>query len=928
MPAPISQNVLKGPHVLFDLLRKRRWISFGAAGVLAVTLAGCGGGDGSSDTAAVTPPPDTGVITPPPSSGFTVQASVPAPSGTPLDAATMTPAEFAALAPRGAITSVSIQSPPVVTFQLTDAGNRGIKGLGFASKGSTAALPGLSNMAFAIAKLVPGANGAPSKWVSYVVTASPTTTAGEVPTRPTTDNIGTLVDNGDGSYKYTFYRDITKTKDKVAAAALTAPNVAADLGDLAWDPAKLHRLVIQVGGSARGTGTNTPNGAASGLTAVPMGAPANIVLDWYPATGKVVAANDADQRELVSIANCNECHSKLAFHGGNRVDTKFCVVCHTDQRKFGNTNVASAANKFPALTETATVDPVTGITTYRYSPETRIADGEVAGNFTTLVHKIHQGKDLVKENYNYANVAFNNKGYSMLGGGQRMCTKCHDNTKAAQADNWKAKPSRTACGACHDGINWATGTGTTLADKAEGLGKASGHWAKAQPDDSACAICHRPEMTIANHQTENVTKHNPTVAAGLKNISYEIKSVAVDATTNNTKVEFRVLVDGAPATFKAPAAGMANPLDGFTGGPTFLLAYATDASATDGIAAPADYTNAGVKQAQAMTVSLANLLDTGKAADGSLSAPGANGYYTATLLGTGTKKFPVGAKMRAVALQGYFTQVSPAAARHTISVVKEVTGDAVRRKVVDPEKCSNCHEWFEGHGGNRVYQTQVCVMCHVPGMASSGRQIPDATMNTWSFDAVTQKIVDFWKFDKTATNASLALPVTTNNFKDMIHGIHAGRDRVSPFRDARDSTSRGVITLLDFARMDFPGRLNQCETCHLAGTYSGVPPNTLPSTYETVDAAYDFAIASGSATVALARAALSTTTGNGTDRVTTPFTGACVSCHDSTASKAHIRLQGGQMQVNRNTSGLVSSESCVTCHGAGRSEDPAIAHIR
>lgn len=86
--------------------------------------------------------------------------------------------------------------------------------------------------------------------------------------------------------------------------------------------------------------------------------------------------------------------------------------------------------------------------------------------------------------------------------------------------------------------------------------------------------------------------------------------------------------------------------------------------------------------------------------------------------------------MRAVALQGYFTQVSPAAARHAISVVKEVTGDAVRRKIVDPEKCSNWHEWFEGRGGNRVYRTQVCVVCRVPGLAASGLQIPDTTMNT------------------------------------------------------------------------------------------------------------------------------------------------------------------------------------------------------
>ena len=38
--------------------------------------------------------------------------------------------------------------------------------------------------------------------------ASPTVT----PARPTSDNTGTLVDNGDGTYQYTFYRDITKTK--------------------------------------------------------------------------------------------------------------------------------------------------------------------------------------------------------------------------------------------------------------------------------------------------------------------------------------------------------------------------------------------------------------------------------------------------------------------------------------------------------------------------------------------------------------------------------------------------------------------------------------------------------------------------------------------------------------------------------------------
>jgi hypothetical protein len=104
-------------------------------------------------------------------------------------------------------------------------------------------------------------------------------------------------------------------------------------------------------------------------------------------------------------------------------------------------------------------------------------------------------------------------------------------------------------------------------------------------------------------------------------------------------------------------------------------------------------------------------------------SPDASGYYTATLLGTGAKKFPVGAKMRAVALQGYFTQVSPAAARHDFG--QEVTGDAVRRKVVDADKCSTATS------GSATAGTKTQVR-DVPrtGPATSGRSIPDSTMNT------------------------------------------------------------------------------------------------------------------------------------------------------------------------------------------------------
>ena len=890
-----------------------KWLSLIAAGMLAFAVAGCSDDDNGGSAA---PPPTTGG-----------GGGVTPPTGTsPVDVTKLTADQWAALTPVVKVGSVSISSPPVVSFSIADANNNPVIGIGYTNKTSTATVASLAHLRFSLAKLVPGASGSPSKWVNYLVTSVPTTTAAAAPTRPTTDQQGTLVDNKNGTYTYTFYRDVPKIKEQLAAMSVTSPNDKAALGDVTYEPNLQHRLTIQLSGNARGTGTNTPDGSNSGVTAVPIENPVNAIFDFVPATGKVLAANELT-REVVAIENCNECHQKLTLHG-SRIETKYCVVCHTDQLKYGFANVTSTSGKFPAVTETATVDPVTGITSYRYSPNMFLADGESLGDFPIMVHKIHQGKELVKGTYNLANVVFNNKGFSMLGGGQKMCTKCHDSGKAAQANNYKAAPSRLACGACHDGINWATGSGSTLADKAAfdaaktttTTMATSGHVGGRQSNDATCALCHGAADIVVYHQTENVTPHNPTIAAGLVNFTYEIASADVDS-ANALKVKFRINADGKPVTFVPAAASVSNPLTGFTGGPSFMLPYALS---QDGVTTPVDYNNLGRSNAQPRTVSIASLLSTGSTSTGSLSAQDSSGYYTATI--NSASAFPAGAKLRAVALQGYFTQITaPASAtagigRHTISVVKSVTGDAVRRTVVDKEKCANCHEWFEGHGGNRVKETQVCVGCHVPGISTSGRQIADSTMNTWVFNNSQQKIIDEWKtvygFDPKATNAALKLPVITNNFKDMIHGIHSGRERVTPFTDARDSTSRGEVTVLDFRRMDFPGVLNNCDTCHVTGSYSGVPLNTLASTYEANNGAV--------ATPADVAKSLASTP-NASDIVTTPFAAACVSCHDSNSAQAHMKTQGGQVKVARSAL-ILTGEACAVCHGAGKELDPAKVH--
>jgi OmcA/MtrC family decaheme c-type cytochrome len=219
----------------------------------------------------------------------------------------------------------------------------------------------------------------------------------------------------------------------------------------------------------------------------------------------------------------------------------------------------------------------------------------------TLIHKIHNGTALVKDNYHYAGLAFNNKGFSKLGGGQRMCSTCHSGTAATNADNFKNLPSRQACGACHDGINWETGGGSTLGDKAAATAvgaivATSGHVGRAQADDSRCILCHTPDLNKIDHRMENITKNNPEITAGLATFTYDIKSVTVNA-ANDTIIEFGIKQRLAPSTTDTlvswclPQRASSAPLAGFTGSPSFLLAYALP---QDGITTPVDYNNLGL----------------------------------------------------------------------------------------------------------------------------------------------------------------------------------------------------------------------------------------------------------------------------------------------------------------------------------------------
>ena len=165
--------------------RAYRWRQLSTIAALAL-LAGCKG-----DTGPQGPPGPPGSGGDGGTNGTVIH--VPPNSQAPTDASS---AAWAALQPQVTVQSVTISSPPVVTFTVKDAAGNPIAGLGSTSQSATATLPGYTNLAFGMAKLVPGdasdAHNVPSKWVSYIVTTVPTTTTAAAPSRPSTDNAGTL----------------------------------------------------------------------------------------------------------------------------------------------------------------------------------------------------------------------------------------------------------------------------------------------------------------------------------------------------------------------------------------------------------------------------------------------------------------------------------------------------------------------------------------------------------------------------------------------------------------------------------------------------------------------------------------------------------------------------------------------------------------
>ena len=323
-----------------------------AAGLLAFALAGCGGGGGGGGSAGT--------------------------AGVPGTAAAGAAALTASTALTTTITGVSINSPPVVNFTVTNQAGVGMAGLG------------PSDLRFNIAKLVPGSNGGPSTWQNYINRSNGGAVQGTQERSASGYAFGTLVNNGNGSYTYTFATDI-----KNANCAAPCTDADGNALDVSYQPGLTHRVTIQQANSTYPKSTG--------------------VYDFVP-NGNALTTT----RDIVATAKCNACHDQLTAHG-TRVDTKLCVTCHNP-----GSWVAGAPN--------TPVDFKVMIH--------KIHDG-------VNLPSVLAGTPYVVNGTDFSKVTFPQdvRNCTLCHDGTPGASNA-----TAQGDNWKMQPSMQACGACHDDV--------------------------------------------------------------------------------------------------------------------------------------------------------------------------------------------------------------------------------------------------------------------------------------------------------------------------------------------------------------------------------------------------------------------------------------------------------------------------------------------
>lgn len=797
---------------------------------LLIGLFGCkGGGGGGNVIGSTTTPPPAEAATP---TGGTVSLAT-IQSGSASLATTDPVAPFNNL-PAG-VGAVTVQSPMVVNFVVTDTEGRVVTGL-------TA-----DNVRFAFAKLIPGSagvfgvqgSGESDQWVSYIYrTKSGTAIADGVQATYESGSAGTLTYNDAGYYSYTFATDVKNA---------TRP----DSEDVIWDPGATHRIAIQF---------EIRDDSGNRIIYNPH-------FDFTFDNGVSVPLTDTSRTHLVADESaCNTCHNQLVAHGG-RAEVEYCVMCHN-----------------PGSIDVEFGSPL---------------------DFKVMIHKIHKGRSLTTDYQimGYGDVVHD---WSDVGYPQdlRNCSKCHsvDNPATPQGDYWNQRPTQQACMSCHEDVDFNNHQGYDfVADD-------------GTRDNSGCRGCHGGASTVSS--VENVHWNQAQENSG--NYRFNILDLAYDAGTRQATVTYSLINPNDDGMAYDPREGLTDCLADVAAGTKLASAcrdlegapfsrfslYIATLDLPGASAGVDDYTN--------HSTSIYAWQGTPNG-DGSytvvLQVP-AEARGTARLLSSGQAQerrvTDVLAYRRALSSGVEITQGNAVANgvdwdwanRIRVPVQNAFSEFSVddsplnpRRVVVSDAKCNSCHGLLgTATGSNTVANAfhrgerssvVACPVCHTPDQASS--------------TLMSDEIVDGGVVEP-------VLPGTTTRmnqsyeFKNMIHGIHGGQVRSTPFMHSGDDLS---------GETHYPGRIADCSACHLDTSYNQ---------------------SAGALGAAVTRDDDKTQR-----RVFSPFAASCMGCHDRESTRIHMSTMGvggastGDFTQAQWLSGEVF-ERCAECHGPGGGKDVKVVH--
>jgi len=482
-----------------------------------------------------------------------------------------------------------------------------------------------------------------------------------------------------------------------------------------------------------------------------------------------------------------------------------------------------------------------------------------------LIHNIHSGRD----DYQIIGFGGNVHDWSDLVWPQdiRNCQTCHDENDAdtPQASNWRLVQNRAACGTCHydDGDPLNNEHDFAIEDGIHPFDLIF-------TDDTQCVICHGPDATITNPEGRLVRVediHEILEKTAGEAFSYNILNVAGTGPGEFPVVTFSVT---------DPTNGDA-PYNIHTAAPFTVCAGGASRLAVNVAWSTTDYANIGSGNLPAVPISMNPL-----AACGGASVDNGNDTFTVTspmaipATAVGTSSIAIeGHPAVDVDNNGTFERI---AVTNAVFYAPITDANAVpRRAVVDVQKCDDCHNQLSLHGNNRTDKPEVCVTCHNAMMTDVNQRGADPCLSTLGTD---DKPIDF---------------------KHMIHGIHASGEIGKPYEVCgfRSSVHTFDIT--------YPGRLNNCEGCHLADTYFPVDSTRVFGTTFDVN---DPAILTD-------------------DRVVSPNASVCSACHIDTLDIEHMQQNGGDFNASKAVDGTLISaeiETCEVCHGPGRTADVKVMH--